>query len=80
LVAATVEKASTYVFAERLIHSAEVRGSIPVTPATELGTYGRAHTLPFFVSHVLPDVVRRIWAFQACRFRSCSPLSISGSS
>jgi|GEM_PF-5912032 len=29
-VAATVEKASTYVFAERLIRNAEVRGSIPL--------------------------------------------------
>jgi hypothetical protein len=31
-VAATFEKANTYVFAERLIRNAEVRGSIPSAP------------------------------------------------
>jgi hypothetical protein len=37
-VAATVEKASTYVFAERLIRNAEARGSIPLC-STNKPTY-----------------------------------------
>ena len=35
-VAATLEKANTYVFAERLIRNAEVRGSIPLCSTNEL--------------------------------------------
>src|SRR5688572_21956035 len=38
LVAATVEKASTYVFAERLIRNAEVRGSIPLCSTSKLNS------------------------------------------
>jgi hypothetical protein len=46
-VAATFEKAITYVSAGRLIRNAEVRGSTPLCSTKESRTYGRAATLPF---------------------------------
>jgi hypothetical protein len=56
-VAATLEKASTWVFAERLIRNAEVRGSTPLCSTNRINDYGqggdpsmttdRAATLPF---------------------------------
>jgi len=48
-VAATVEKASTYVFAERLIRNAEVRGSTPSAPPIESITHGGPITLAFSI-------------------------------
>ncbi len=56
-VAATFETASTYVFAERLIRNAEVRGSIPSAPPIESMTYGRARILPFFFSDIFGVVL-----------------------
>jgi hypothetical protein len=51
LVAATFEKANTYVFAEKVIHNPKVGGSIP-PPATNVFNYlRRAERLPFFVCH-----------------------------
>ena len=46
-VAATFEKANTYVFAERLIRNAEVRGSTPLCSTNRINDLRQAATLPF---------------------------------
>jgi hypothetical protein len=52
-VAATVEKASTYVFAERLIRNAEVRGSTPLCSTNRIKHLLQGVRPAFFFSHVL---------------------------
>jgi|SRR5215213_1110686 len=49
-VAATVEKASTYVFAERLIRNAEVRGSTPFAPPFSFNYLQPAPLLAIFAN------------------------------
>ena len=48
-VAATFETASTYVFAERLIRNAEVRGSTPLCSPFSSTIYGCRHWRPYFI-------------------------------
>src|ERR1044072_4943062 len=50
-VAATVEKASTYVFAERLIRIAEVRGSTPLCSTNRINDLGQGAHPAFFICH-----------------------------
>src|SRR5215213_10725374 len=50
-VAATVEKANTYVFAGRLIRNAEVRGSIPLCSTNRINDVGQGSNPAFFICH-----------------------------
>jgi len=47
-VAATFEKAITYVFAESLIRNAEVRGSIPFSPPFDFQPFTAAVNVGWF--------------------------------
>src|SRR5688572_20637616 len=50
-VAATVEKPSTYVFAERLIRNAEVRGSTPLCSTNRINDLRQGGYPAFFICH-----------------------------
>src|ERR1044072_2306068 len=50
-VAATVERASTYVFARRLIRNAEVRGSTPLCSTNRINDLGQGGHPAFFICH-----------------------------
>jgi hypothetical protein len=47
----TFETASTYVFAERLIRTAEVRGSIPLCSTNRINDLGQGGDPAFFICH-----------------------------
>src|ERR1051326_6927894 len=65
-VAATVEKASTYVFAGRLIRNAEVRGSTPLCSTNRINDLGQGGDPAFFICHRFVTWSNRLYQVFNC--------------
>jgi len=59
-VAATVEKASTYVFAERLIRNAEVRGSTPLCSTNNSPYYNNLPATRFQERESFEEIISQL--------------------
>ena len=70
-VAATVEKASTYVFAERLIRNAEVRGSTPLCSTNRIKYLRQGAHPAFFICHRFVT-----WSNRLDQIFNCSTLRL----